>query len=439
MNDGAADSVISPAVSGSAGTSLPSRLRTSSFARNVGATLANRVLLLSIGLITSVVIARLLGPEGRGLYAVAVAVGAIGVQLGNLGLHASNTWAVARDRGLLGPLIANSAVVSIGIGGAAAAAVWIVAVLRPDLSPLPVGLLSLALVSVPLGLAYLLWQNLLLGTDRIRAYNGIDLLNKSLGLALIAALALAGWLTAMSAFLVVALATGLAAAVSLGLLFMDEQSGAIRPRLELLREHARYGTKAYLAAFASFLVLRLDMLMVQYLRGSKDAGYYSIAVTLAEVVFLGPVVVGTILFPRLASMGDDEHRWRVARSVAALIAALMPLAAAVAWIAGGPVIGSLFGPEFQPAEPAFAWLLPGLTALAVHTVFMNYFAAVGMPPITLVAPLVGLAINVVLNLWLIPRAGILGASLASSAAYVAMLVLSGTYFLKYPRRFSDAA
>ena len=70
----------------------------STFLLNVAETLLTRIVMIPIGLITSVILARVLGPEGRGLYAVAATISAIGEQFGNFGLHASNTYYVARDK-----------------------------------------------------------------------------------------------------------------------------------------------------------------------------------------------------------------------------------------------------------------------------------------------------------------------------------------------------
>jgi O-antigen/teichoic acid export membrane protein len=55
--------------------------------RNVLETYGTRVLVVFVTFATAVVVARELGPTGRGLYAVAATLGAIGAQFGNLGLH----------------------------------------------------------------------------------------------------------------------------------------------------------------------------------------------------------------------------------------------------------------------------------------------------------------------------------------------------------------
>jgi len=80
--------------------------------------------------------------------------------------------------------------------------------------------------------------------------------------------------------------------------------------------------------------------------------------------------------------------------------------------------------------PAFVWLLPGLVCLSVHSILMAYFLAIGTPKRTLLGPLVGLVMNLVLNLFLIPQFGFVGASIASTLAYGLMLAVSVTVFVR---------
>jgi O-antigen/teichoic acid export membrane protein len=403
------------------------------FAQNVAATLGTRVLLVTIGLATAVLVARSLGPEGRGLYAVALAVAAIGVQVGNLGLHASNTWAVSRNPRLLPTLIANSLLTSLVVGGIGALVAWVVLTAWPGIVDLPASLLALGLLAIPIGLAYLLLQNLLLGTGRIREFNAIELFVRIVTVAMLVAVILAGMVSALLAVLagVIASTIGvLACFVAL----QNGLGGRLRPRVELLRIHAGYGLKAYSAALFSFLVLRFDLLMVQHFLGAQDAGYYSIAVAMADLLYMLPVVIGMLLFPRLAAMADERRRWRVASRMAVLVGLVMAGIAVVAALLAGPAITFLFGKEFLPAEPAFLWLLPGIVMLSAGTVLMNYGAAIGMPPITWVAPMIGFALNVVLNVRLIPPLGIVGASLSSTAAYAVVLALGGLGLHRFGRR-----
>ncbi len=402
------------------------RVLSSDFIRKVGETFATRVLLIGIGLITSVIVARILGPEGRGLYGVSLTIVAIGVQFGNLGLHASNTYHVARNPMALPALMGNTLLVSFGLGGIGAALSWIIFSQWPGLAPVHGKLLVMSLVWIPFGLAYMLVQNLLLGINEIHRYNVIELVGKILGLSLIGLTVFCGIVSVE----LILLAGFTASVVSLIMSIWQLQHHFHHPpflSLALLREDFGYALKAYFGAFLAFLVLRVNLLMIQYMLGEKQAGYYSIAVTLGDMVYLLPVAAGTILFPRLSSMLVNREKWNLTKKASLLIGLAMTLLAGCAALLANPIIRIFFGQAFMPALPAFIWLLPGIVLLSINTCYMNYFASIGMPIITVVSPGIAAVVSISVNLKLIPRLGIVGASMTSTISFGLMLVASIIY------------
>jgi len=403
---------------------LPSK--TSEFGRQVGWTFATRLGVVSLGLVGSVLIARWLGPFGRGEYAVALAVAAIAVQLGNLGLHTSSSWAVSQRPDLAGRLLANGVLASLTVGLILAVGIRLVTITFPEIVPLPEPLFVLALVSIPFSLLYLLALNLLLGLQRIREYNTLELANR-LGSVVLLAIAVAlGVLTSTLAYVTVLVGT-VGAAVT-GVIWLLRWSRTVRIDRSVLIEYGRYGVRAYFAALFTYLVLRVDLLLVQYLRGSADAGLYSVAVGLADMLNLLPVVVGTLLFPRLSAERDAVVAWSIARRAALLVLGGISVLALVAAVLSGPAVAVLYGESFERSATAFQLLLPGVIFLSVQTVLMHYFYSVGAPAVTLYAPLLGTVANLGLNLILIPKSGIAGASVASTISYGLMLVWSWRAF-----------
>jgi O-antigen/teichoic acid export membrane protein len=189
---------------------------------------------------------------------------------------------------------------------------------------------------------------------------------------------------------------------------------------------------SYVGCLLSFVVLRADMLMVNAILGTAAAGIYSIAAQIGEALLLLPVTVGMILFPRIAA-ADPGAREAITARVARHTVLLNTLACGAAFVVAGPVIVGLYGEPFRPAVAATRWLLPGIWALGLHSVLMNHFAGQGMPPVTILAPAAGAALNVALNAWALPRFGVVAASITSSAAYGAMLAVSLGVFLKSGR------
>ena len=62
----------------------------------------------------------------------------------------------------------------------------------------------------------------------------------------------------------------------------------------------------------TFVVLRLDVLLLELIRGAGEVGVYVVAVSLAEFVFLPASTTATLLFPRLTAMADGRGRWLLA-------------------------------------------------------------------------------------------------------------------------------
>src|SRR5467141_5335040 len=392
--------------------------------RNVFESYGTRLLVVAVTFATAVVIARELGPTGRGLYAVAVAMGAIGVQFGNLGLQLSNTYHVAKDRALLPALIGNTLAVVLGA--------WVVTLLGgigfvfwPELSPVHGTLLMLALASVPVGLAYLLTQGLLLGVNEVRAYNQIECGSKLLVLALICVPVLVHRGTVELFFGI----TLLSAIVSFFWALLCLRRVSMEPpklSFAVFRQSISLGMRAYVIAFFGFLLLRIDLLMVKYMLGATEAGYYSISQVLAENTMMFPVVVGLLLFPKLSATKEKEEKVRLANKAVLVTAALMLPVVVIAALAAGPIISIAFGRDFLPAVAPFAWLMPGTYFLGIETVMVQLLNSEGFPPIIVAAWIADTIVNVAVNFWAIPRYGIIGASAVSSVCYfLIFLIVSG--------------
>ncbi len=405
------------------------RITTSDFIHKVTETFVTRVLLLGIGLFTSILVARALGPQGRGQYAVIWVVAGIGVQFGNLGLHASNTYYVAQNRKLLPTLLSNSLWISAGLGGVGAFIAWIFFTIRPALSPLQGSPLVLALISIPISLAYLLMQQLLVGIQDIRTYNLVELAIKLLTVFLCGIVIVAHHTSVETVYIpsLIALAMG---CFWIGKKLKTNYSGLPRPSFLLFKENIFYGFKAYIAAFFAFLAQKVSLLMINSALGAEQAGYFSISTTMADLVYMLPVVIGMILFPKLAEMQGKVLKWNLAKKVILLTTGIMiPITILSAFLAK-QVVNILYGSEFLPAVPAFQWLMPGIFVLSINTIYMNYLASIGMPLITIYSPAIATILYILLNIQFISKWGIAGASIAAFFSYGTMLLLSILYISK---------
>lgn len=401
------------------------RLRSSELVRDIGETFGVRAFLLGAGLINTILIARALGPDGRGLYAVAIAVGAIGYQVANLGLHSASTFFVARDRSLLPSLVSNAIAIA-AMATVLAALAFAGFAFYPELAPVPIDLMAIGLAIVPALVLAGLLKHLLIGIHRVRAYNAVELVSHLGAIAVLLVLLLADVATPLT----VAAATLLTAVLTAAFV-LERLSGVVRalprPSIELMRRCVTYGFRIFLATVLGYLVLRLDLLVVQYLDGAPASGQYSIATSLADVLLLLPAVVGLILFPRLATIEDDHERWALTRrTITGLAAVFAPLLILSALLAG-PAIDLVFGQDFSEAASPFRILCAGMLFLGTASVLTHYLAASGLPWFVPASWAGGFVLNLALDLALIPSMGIDGAAVASTVSFAFVATMLAAY------------
>jgi antigen flippase len=398
------------------------------FKGGVALTVLSRGVSVAIGLVSSVITARALGPDGRGLLATLSVITGLSLQFGNPGLHSGNVYFVSREPRRTSAVLGNTLIVSIAAGLVLGVLTAALGALRADwFRGVPYPLILLTAAVLPFQFMLLLYQNTLLGMKEIEAFNLFELGNKAATFVLLAVLLLGFGGGAPGAAVLFAVMAVVAGSVSAAYCF---RKAPFRPVLDaaLLREMLPYGARAYLACLLAFMVIRSDMLLVNYFLGPAATGVYSIAAQIADTLLLVPVTIGMILLPRVASERQEQRRAVTARVLRHTVLLMACLCAGAALLVV-PVVRLLYGPRFEGAIGATWCLLPGVFALGLNGVLMNHFAAEGLPKVTTLAPLLGLVLNVALNLAVVPRFGIQGAAATSSGAYLLMLAVSLRAFL----------
>jgi O-antigen/teichoic acid export membrane protein len=390
-------------------------------------TMGARLVGLVAAAVGSVVTAQVLGPEGKGVLTVLGTLAGTLVQIGGLGLPAANVHFAARERGRVPILAGTSIWVAVAVGGGMGLLALAVLAGQPALLPgVPWHLLLLTVGTVPFLLGAQLLQNLLLGMEAIRAYNGIELLRIGLGLGVILGLLALGLLTVPSLVLVTTL---LAAGMAIITLQTVRARAAVSWRFDAstCRAGLGYGMIFFVNNLLAFLLLKSDFFLVNHFLGVDGVGIYSVSVQIADLLLLAPATLGTLLFPRLSAIPDPVERTRTCLQFTRLAAIGMAGTCGLAGITSPWLIPLLWGPAFGPGWVPLALLLPGIWLLAQENILVMYLAAERLPLVIPGLWLAGLALNIGLNLWWLPRLGLAAAALTSSLAYGA--VAAGVFVL----------
>ena len=87
-----------------------------SISKNSAITFLSQIFIVALGLITSIILARALGPTGRGIYALIILIPAVMFRLGSLGIEAANVYFTGTKRYEIKDIVSNSLLSSILLG-----------------------------------------------------------------------------------------------------------------------------------------------------------------------------------------------------------------------------------------------------------------------------------------------------------------------------------
>jgi len=202
--------------------------------------------------------------------------------------------------------------------------------------------------------------------------------------------------------------------------------GRWRASATVMRRLARESTPLVIAAVAVGLYMHIDQLMLGWLSDSRQLGLYASAVRISEFTYFIPLALVTSATPALLRLRSESREQYLAQlQVLFCYLALAALVLTVVVVVGAPFLVKLaFGHDFADAAPI----------LAVHvatTVFVYLGVAESIwnigesqQVLAMVKTIGGAVLNIVLNLFLLPTFGGLGAAWASLVAYAAATLLA---------------
>lgn len=406
-----------------------------SSASRVGPTIAANAAISALGLGTGIILARVLGPANRGDAAAAIQWGTVAVTLGDFGIGFAMAYFVGtapqRREELwgFGIFLAMTWGVLLACLGAALVPAYVQPGARNGL--------RLAFMAIPPGLLAGYQGYLLLGANRIGAYN----FSRLSGTFVYASVVLFG----VAKFRTVEM-------VALGFLASSVTSAAIsalllgrqgRPKLSLEREFLEdvvvFGAKTQIASIAANATLRLDQLLLSIVAVSAELGQYAVAVAVAGAISplyssLAAIVIPAVLREAKSGRGAEEAlkytRWALAASIPVVIVGIVVM---------GLVVRLAFGDDFSSAVlPARILLIAGVFQ-GVNAILGNALRGLGKPAAAAIAEGWGVIATVGLLAMLLRPFGIVGASAASLAAYAIVSAVLLFYMIRAGRTRSEVA
>lgn len=401
--------------------------------RDVLLTFGGRLALTAALIVGDVILARGLGPEGKGAFVLLLNLSSLGALVLALGLDRSLAVFAARSLGAARTAFANVVLWTLIVGGLGVLA--IIALYGPRTADhAPTGLLAPLLpeltapqllygaLALPGEIAFTIGLVGLLGRQRVLAYNVLRFLRRGVFVVLLVGLLALGRLD-LELVLLLNLVALAVTVVGIVWAMTRARMVGLGPSARLLIEQVSFGGRTMIGTLAERLHFRANTFLLNAFIGVGATGVFSVALGLAEILWYLPTSFGLVLFSRAVQGGREGAN--IASAMTRTVLAVMIVAAVPLWFLAPAMVELVYGAPFAQAGTALQVMLPGVVAYSIVAVLTHPLIAWGAPGRVTLVLLAGLAVNLAANMLLIPELGMNGAAAASTISYTltALMIL----------------
>jgi O-antigen/teichoic acid export membrane protein len=379
------------------------------------------VLTFVVRLVTSAIVARVMGPAAMGVWLLLSLLPTYAEGFGRLKADLAAVYVLGQGRWSLGEVAMALNVIALVSGGACAVGLIVA---QPLVVPWLFGpegvapwLYLATVLIIPVHFLAMGYAYLLLHLEDVTAYNIQSAFRSVFAGVLASALLL------LTDLRVSAMVLSLLLGAVLGLGYGAWQ---VHRRTRLERPHSpglylalvNFARRLYVAGVIEHLNLYLSSLLVGVRLSTQELAFFRLGQDRLQILDQVPSAVNTLLYPRLSktSVGDAQVEL-VARSMRVLLI-LLTLSAVLGGLLAPLAVWMLYGSEFMPMIWSIWLLLPGVCAIGITSPVTQYFMGSGRPELVWRLALVPLALQLAMLVPMIDFAGFRGAALAVSLSFV---------------------
>lgn len=402
--------------------------KTPSIARNSLHTFVSLTTIVGLRFLITVLIVRTLGPVGQGIYYLLITFYSLTLQIMSLGVQTANSVFLSKRQHGLSEIHTATVALAVLLGLVTALVYFILSPLIHTtlLKGIDVSYGWLVIAVFPFGLYTFFWQGIMIGLEKIGQLNKVELGGVILQISVLALLlnlgyGLTGALFAWGASLfLVALASWRIVSKEYPLRWVLNT--------DLLRSSVQFGFASQWGEVARMLITRSDVFLLNLLTGPELVGYYSVALSLAEKLWIAYTSMYRASTHKLQALSTEKST-HLLTQVSSGMSFVVLIAAVVIGILSPWLLPFLYGAEYTRSVIPFMILLVGLIPYGVWAGVRIYITGqLYRPNLTSTVQWISLLVSVGIYYNLISRFGLEGAALGSTLSYF-VLCFAGIFAL----------
>lgn len=401
---------------------------------------ATRMAQVFLALILSIVVNRIIGPQNRGVLELVSTIPVLFVNIANLGLGNAVLYFIGKKSYAPDLVVNTSVTASLLISALLCASLgagyfWFGSSVFAGIS---LSLMTLAMAMIPMLMVQKVLHYALLAQGQLYQQNKIQIISSVLSIVMTFLFVVLLRLEVLGAMLASVLTLVLITILYLWVILRDS-SRRLRFEIDftILRNSFRFGLVPFLALAVMNLIFRSDIFLVKYFLNDIELGYYGLGVSLCERIWMIPESIGVVVLMKAAQALEHNSIAATCRACRVTLWVTAASCAALGLVAPW-LIPFLYGASYAPAVLPLELLLPGIALISVFLVLHSDLTGKGEAKVTLTVFTIFLVLNVILNVIMIPWAGIAGSAVASTISYGGgSITLAICYSRKYGVRFSE--
>ncbi|MEW5804790.1 MAG: oligosaccharide flippase family protein [bacterium] len=402
-------------------------------ARDSLVTLFTRLFTSALAFVGNILLARLLGASGMGVWAVMLSFLALVIHICGPGISFANVYYIAQKKQTPGQAWAATLLLGCGFGALAILTGLVLVLVKfKSLSTIDdKRLVLLILTSLPLMYISTWGGRIIQGMNRIILMNVLDTISQ---VAYLVLLVLLVWVLkwklwgAVTAYIGWHLSSVIVLAITLAILI---RPGEFRLNRNVIYSSTIYGLKMYMGKVSNWANNRIDMLIAPLFLQSAQIGQYAVAVAVTEKLWMFPDAMSQAVFPRISAdvRGRPDLTAQACRVALIVMLPIAFLLMAVGWW----LFPVLFGPDFKGSYILMMAILPGTLAFGISRILTVSMAGINRPATLSSVVAASAAVNILLNFLLVPWLGVIGCSMASTGSYSFEMFLLIYFHCSYHR------
>ena len=385
------------------------------FIKDVFSVGISKGLMIGFGLVTSIIVARTLGPEKNGIIAALTVYPSLFMTIGSLGIRQSTTYFLGKK--IFSEEEIKTAITQIWMLSSIIS-IFICYFLMTEFSKSGENILLvvLALIPIPFSLFNTYNSGIFLGKNEIGVFNKINWIPTVIifvmTVVLVWALSLdiAGYMLAM---------IGGPVFIFVILLFKNKfiKAFSFNYNWFVIKKMLSLGLVYATALLIINLNTRLDVILLDKLSTSYEIGIYSKGAGITQYLWQIPMLLSTIIFARSAVSKNDRAFSVKVTQLLRLSLLFVGFGLVILFLFSKWIIIGMYGEEFEGSIMVLNLLLGGVLLLTIFKSMNQDMAGKGKPWVSMKAMIPALFVNVGLNIFWIPEYGANGAALASTVSY----------------------